>query len=172
MALSYRSVVCLVRCVTLVYCGQTAGWIKIKLGLQVGLGPGHIVLDGDPPTPHHGITKGHSSSHFRNLRAQAPLTRPYNPRPMSIVTNRLGGSKAINNLWLWVDQDAIWYGGRRRPRPHCVRWPPISPTHKDGIAPPPHFWPMCVVAKRLDGSRCHLVGRQTSAQATLAVVAC
>jgi len=29
------------------YCGQTIGWIKIKLGLQVGLGPGHIVLDGD-----------------------------------------------------------------------------------------------------------------------------
>jgi len=23
----------------------------------------------------------------------------------------------------------------------------------------PNFWPMSVVAKRLDGSRCHLVGR-------------
>jgi len=32
--------------VTLVYCGQTVRWIKIKLGMQVGLGPGHIVLDG------------------------------------------------------------------------------------------------------------------------------
>jgi len=31
-----------------VYCGQTAGWIKIELGMEVGLGPGHIVLDGDP----------------------------------------------------------------------------------------------------------------------------
>jgi len=29
--------------VTLVYCGQTVGWIKVKLGTQVGLGPGHIV---------------------------------------------------------------------------------------------------------------------------------
>jgi len=28
--------------VTLVYCGQTVGWIKVKLGMQVGLGPGHI----------------------------------------------------------------------------------------------------------------------------------
>jgi len=37
--------------VTLVYCGQTVGWIKIKLGTQVGLGPGHIVLDGDPAPP-------------------------------------------------------------------------------------------------------------------------
>ena len=27
------------------YCGQTAGWIKI------GLGPGHIVLDEDPAPP-------------------------------------------------------------------------------------------------------------------------
>ena len=37
--------------VTLVYCGQTVGRIKIKLGKQVGLGPGHIVLDGDPARP-------------------------------------------------------------------------------------------------------------------------
>jgi len=38
--------------VTLVYCGQTVGWIKMKLGVQVGLGPGHIVLGGDPaPLP-------------------------------------------------------------------------------------------------------------------------
>ena len=43
--------------VTLVYCGQTVGSIKVKLGMQIGLGPGHIVLDGDsaPPPP-----KGHA----------------------------------------------------------------------------------------------------------------
>jgi len=42
--------------VTLVYCGQTVGWIKVSLGVEVELGPGHIVLDGDPtPSP-----KGHS----------------------------------------------------------------------------------------------------------------
>jgi len=29
------------------YCGQTVGRIKMKLGKQVGLGPGHIVLEGD-----------------------------------------------------------------------------------------------------------------------------
>ena len=32
----------------LVYYGQTVGWIKMKLGMQVGLGSGHIVLHGDP----------------------------------------------------------------------------------------------------------------------------
>jgi len=34
-----------------VYCGQTAGWIKMALGMEVGFGPGHIVLDGDPAHP-------------------------------------------------------------------------------------------------------------------------
>jgi len=31
-----------------VYCGQTAGWMKMVLGMQVGLSPGDFVLDGDP----------------------------------------------------------------------------------------------------------------------------
>ena len=31
-----------------VYCGHTAAWIKMALGMKVGLGPGHIALDGDP----------------------------------------------------------------------------------------------------------------------------
>jgi len=56
-----------------VYCGQTAGWIKMALGVQVGLGPGHIVLDGDPDRlPQKG--------------AEPP---PPNFRPMSIVVKRL-----------------------------------------------------------------------------------
>jgi len=33
------------------YCGQTVGWIKMLLGTEVGLRPGHIVLDGDPAPP-------------------------------------------------------------------------------------------------------------------------
>jgi len=41
---------------TLMYCGQTVGWIKMRLSRQVGLGPGHIVLHGDPSPP----PKGHS----------------------------------------------------------------------------------------------------------------
>jgi len=49
--------------VTLVYCCQTVGWIKMKLGMQVGLGPGHIMLHGYPaPLP-----KG----------AQSPIFGPY-----------------------------------------------------------------------------------------------
>jgi len=30
-----------------VYCGKTAGWMKMALGMNVVLGPVHIVLDGD-----------------------------------------------------------------------------------------------------------------------------
>jgi len=53
--LSGRCSVCLsVLSVTLVYCGQSVGWIKMPLGTEVGLGPGDIVLDGDPPSPERG----------------------------------------------------------------------------------------------------------------------
>jgi len=34
-----------------VSCGQTAGWIKIPLGTEVGFGRGDIVLDMDPAPP-------------------------------------------------------------------------------------------------------------------------
>jgi len=44
-----------------VYCGQTVGRIKMKLGTQVGLGPGHTVSEGDPAPPP---PKGHSPQIF------------------------------------------------------------------------------------------------------------
>jgi len=41
--------------VMLVCCGQTVWWIKMKLGMQGGLGPDHIVLEGDwAPLPQRG----------------------------------------------------------------------------------------------------------------------
>jgi len=40
----------------------------MKLGMLVGLGPGRIVLDGDPAFP---TKRGTSAPHFRNLPAQA-----------------------------------------------------------------------------------------------------
>jgi len=54
---------CLSVCLSVmfVHCGQTVGRIKMKLGIQVGLGPGLIVLDGDPPPP---APKGHSPPVF------------------------------------------------------------------------------------------------------------
>jgi len=37
--------------VMLVYCGHTVGWIKMKLGMEVGLSRGDVVLDGDLAAP-------------------------------------------------------------------------------------------------------------------------
>jgi len=58
-----------------VYCTQTAGWIKMPLGIEVGLDPSDVVLDGNPAPP---LQKG----------SRAP-----NIRPMSILVKRLHGSR-------------------------------------------------------------------------------
>jgi len=68
-ALCYRSVVCpvclSVLSVTFVHCGQTVGRIKMKFGVQIGLGPGHIVLDGDQlPLPQGGTALTQFSAHI------------------------------------------------------------------------------------------------------------
>jgi len=34
----------------------------------------------------------------------------------------------------WMDQDATWYIGRPRPRPHCIRWEPSSSPPERGTA--------------------------------------
>ena len=60
-ALCYWTILCLSVClsvcrVTLVYCGQMVGKIKVPLGTEVGLSPGHTVLDGNPaPSMERGI---------------------------------------------------------------------------------------------------------------------
>jgi len=51
-----RCPVCL--SVTLMYCGQTVGRIKMPLGTEVDLGPGGIVLDGDPAPPKEMVQVG------------------------------------------------------------------------------------------------------------------
>jgi len=101
-----------------VYCGQTGGWIKMTLGMDVGLCPCDIVLDGDPaPAPQKG-------------------TEPPNFRPISIVAKRL----EIR----WMHQDATCYGGRLRPRWHCVRWGPSSLPQR-GTAPAPANFRPCLL---------------------------
>jgi len=86
--------------------------------------------------------------------------RLYNGSPYAIGPLFVLSVHNVGLLWPngWINQDATWYGGRSRPRRHCVRWGPSSHTRK-GHRPAPNFRPMSVVAKRLDGSRCHLVRR-------------
>jgi len=66
-ALCYRTVVCLpvlsVLSVTLVYCGQTVAWIRMPLGIEVGISPSHIVLDGDPALQKVGTAAPRFSAH-------------------------------------------------------------------------------------------------------------
>ena len=65
-----------------------------------------------------------------------------------------------------MDQDETWHAGRSWPWPHYVRWGPSSPPPK-GRSSTPNFRSRSVVAKWLDGLRCHLVWRLASAQATV-----
>jgi len=133
-----------------VYCGQTAGWIKMTLGMDVCLGPVHIVLDGDTaPLPK----KGQSSPIFgpsllwpNGCMDQDATWYGGRPRPtqhcvlglrnvvfdVDPATPREKGTPTLPNfgpclLWPngWMDEDAAWYGSRPRPRPHCTRRGPI-----------------------------------------------
>jgi len=72
------------------------GWIKMPLGIEIGLDLSDIVLDGDPaPLPKRG------QSH--------PIFGPCLLWPNGCM-----------------DQGANWYRGRPRPRPHYARWGPSS----------------------------------------------
>jgi len=95
-ALCYRTVVCPVcpvcLSVTLVYCGDTVGWIKMPLAMEVGLGPGHIVLDGDPlPSPSK---KAHSTPTFR---------------PTSIVANGRPSQQLLSSCVLLHRNQKAYY---------------------------------------------------------------
>jgi len=133
------------------YCGQTAGWIKMALGAEVDLGPANIVLDGDPTPPPQ--KRDHSQHRLRPwphyVRWGPSFPSPKGAEPPIFCPSLLWPNS-------WMDQDGTWCGGRPWPSQHCARWGPNSPSPEKG-AQPSNFWPMSIVAKRLDASRCHLV---------------
>ena len=112
-----------------VYCGQMAGWIKMALGTELGLGPGHIVLDGDPAPfskrgqspqfwpillwPNGGCIKMPLGMELRYVSAQATVL---DRDPPILLRGRVPN---LRPRLLWpngcMDQDATWYGGRPRP---------------------------------------------------------
>ena len=71
-------------------CGHMAGWIKMPLAMEVGLGPDDFVLDGDPAPPPQ---KGRSRPIFG---------------PCLLWPNG------------WMDRDATWYGSIDLGRGHIV----------------------------------------------------
>jgi len=152
-----------------VYCGQTTAWTKMPLGIEVGLGLRDTVLDGDPvPAP----LNGHSPQFSVNVRCgqTAGWTK------MSLLGMEVGigqttlcsmGTQLLQKkgtaphpifdpclLWLngRMDEDATWYGGRPRPRPHCIRRGPSSP--QKGHSSPLSFRPMSIVATVAQLSYC------------------
>jgi len=78
---------CLSLSVTLMYCSQTVRWTKVPLGTEVSLGPGDIVLDGDPIPPRKG--------------PQQPTTF----RPMCTVAERLPISATAELLSIRLDME-------------------------------------------------------------------
>jgi len=81
------------------YCDLTIGWIRMTLGMAVGLGPGHIVLDEDrgPGSPWKGV--------------QQPdrIFAIYGPRAMSIVAKGLGGSEChLVRRWASARATLFW----------------------------------------------------------------
>jgi len=109
---------------TLVHCGQTVAWIKMKLRMAVGLDPGHIVSDGDrAPLPKRAAAP-QFSAHLSCAQTagwiKIPLGREAGFGPGDIVLD--GGIAPPCLVWPngSMDQDATWYGDRPWPMPHCV----------------------------------------------------
>jgi len=98
-----------------VYCGQTAAWIKMPLCMKVGLGSGHIVLDGDPAPPPQ--IRGHNAQFSAHI--------------------------CCGHTAEWIKMPLGIYDGRPRPGQHCVRCGPSS-IPKGHILPkaPSNFRPM------------------------------
>jgi len=113
------------------YCDQTAGCIKMPLGMDVGLSPGDFVLDIEI---HSRLSnKGRSPPNFWPV-----LLTP-------------SGS---------MDQDATWYGTHTVASAQAtVLDGDPAPSPQGGWSTLPNFRPISIVAKRLDASRCHLVLR-------------
>jgi len=134
---------------TFVHCGQTVGWIKMKLRVQVGLGPGHIVLGGYGHSPQFSahICCGQTAGCIKMLLdMEVDLTQG----TLCLMGTKLPPEKGYMHphqifgpclLWRngWMHEDAAWYGSRPRPRPHYIRRGPSSP--RKGHSSPPLFGP-------------------------------
>jgi len=79
--------------------------IKMSLGMEVGLDPSNIVLDGDPAP-------------FLKRGSEPPIFGPCLLWPNGCM-----------------DQDATWCGGGPWPRSHCAKWRPSSSSPKRGHSP-------------------------------------
>ena len=119
------------------YCGQTAGCIKMPLGVEVGLGPGDFVLDGDPapPSPEGGTAPSKFSAHVYCDQTTGWMKLVLGmgvglssgdfvldgDRPSPLPPKEGGApSTILGPFLLWpngcMHQNATWYRARPRPR--------------------------------------------------------
>ena len=122
--------------------------------MQVGLGPGHIVLDGDPaPPPQRGTPQfsAHISCGQMAAWIKMSLGMEVGLGPGDFVLDwdsapppQKGGRAPIFGpclLWPndWMDEAGTWHGGRPQPRRLCVRWGSSLPFPKRGQSPSHQF---------------------------------
>jgi len=113
--------------------GQMAGWIKMPLGIEVCLGAGNFVFDGNPaPPPNKGEQPLQFSAHVYYGQMAIWIKMP------------LGTEVGLGPGDIELHGDPA----------------PTPPNPKRGTTRrPSNFWPMSVVAIGLCGLRCHLVWR-------------
>jgi len=136
-----------------VRCGQTAGWTKVPLGVEVGLVPGTLFSMG-AQLPAEKMAQPHPifdpcllrSNGWMHQDATCYDGKPRNRRRCvrwGCSYSTLKGAKppvfGSRLLWLngWMDEDATWYGSRHRPRPQCVTRG--SRSTRNGHSCPPLF---------------------------------
>jgi len=77
-----------------VCCVQMAGWIRIPLGMELGLGSGDIVLDGDPAPPMERDTAASP------LFSPCPLWANNHLSQLLLSSCCLGKQKSV---WIWLN---------------------------------------------------------------------
>jgi len=160
-----------------VYSDQTAGWIKIPLGTKVGLSPGDSVRWAPSPFPKRRWSPGAKPPIFgpcllwpngwmdqdATWHGGRPWSSPHCARWGHSSPPKNGGRDPQFSAYLYCGQTA---GCIKIPLGMEVVLSPgdfvldgdLAPYPKRGGAPP-NFRPTSTVAKRLHGSRCHLVRR-------------
>ena len=129
-----------------VYCGQTAGWIKMPLGTKVGISPGDSVLDGHPVhLPTKGVEPPPQFSGYFYCGQTAGCIK----MPLGTEVG-LSPGEPLPQFWAHVYCGTTWYGGRPPLTRDCVRCGPSYSQKKRPHPPPPNFWTMSIVAKWLD----------------------
>ena len=156
-----------------VYCGQTAGLIKMLLGTKVGLSSGNSVLDGDPaPSPQgvepaifgpwllwpNGWMDQDATWHEGRPRLKqlcvrwGPSPPPHKgaePPPQCLSHFYSGQTAGCIKMPLGTEVGLT-------PGDFVLDGDPV-PLPKKGVEPPPQIFGPCLLW--LDGSRCYLARR-------------